>query len=92
MKELKAITANVFGADIGETFESRAEVILIYSEPAYQVDDAGELLRRREVGHFRLIMSEAGIDYAIKALASIQKECKKRNKKNPQPSLESEPT
>jgi len=58
MKEFQALAFNVILApqDDGR-LEAIAELVTVYTEPAYARDEDGEMQRRRQVGQFRVLYS-----------------------------------
>ena len=56
MKELLTMASNVFAAVSEEgKLIPRGEVVLVLSEPVYQVEPGGEVLRRRELSQVRFV-------------------------------------
>lgn len=58
MKELLTINANLLGTWTDEEkFSTHVEVIVVMSEPAYTVDEVGDVVRRRETSQCRFVAS-----------------------------------
>jgi hypothetical protein len=62
-------------------YRANAELVVIVSEPTYTVSPAGEMIRQREMGHFRFALTSRAMRSFIKNLTEYADEMDKTEKR-----------
>ena len=78
MKELLTISSNCVGYwDNKERLHRRVELILILSEPVYELDPTGEIIKQRETSTFRFLAAPKSLRALALAIVEAADEADK---------------
>jgi hypothetical protein len=82
MREYMGVAMNAsFVANDEDVVRGLAETILLYTEPTYTVDAGGAVVRRREVGSFRLMTDPKGLRDIAKRFAEWADEIEEQQRR-----------
>lgn len=78
MKEFMGTSINISLVEMESgDFLANAELVVLVSEPTYTASPAGELIRQREMGHYRFALTSRAMRKFIKSLEEYAGEMEK---------------
>lgn len=78
MKEFMGNSVNISLIEMESgAWRANAELVVLVSEPTYTVSPAGEMIRQREMGHFRFALTQRAMRTFIKNLTEYADEMEK---------------
>lgn len=81
MKEYIGNSINISLVEMDNgAFRANAELIVVVSEPSYSISLGGEMIRQREVDHFRFAVTSRALRVLIKNLSEYADEMEKTEK------------